>query len=402
MNCRICQHSITEFLSLGKMPLVNSFLTKDELANESKYDLRVGFCSYCYLVQLMDTIDPEKLFKDYIYFSSTSSSFLKHCQTTATELTDCLKLNKNSLVLEIASNDGAFLQFFKKVGIKVLGIDPASNIAWMANQKGIETLPEFFNFQLAQQLKDQGIKADLVYGANVLAHVPEIIDFVKGVEAILKPAGTAVFEFPYLQGLMEKKFDIIYHEHVFYYSLLALKNLFAKADLEIYDVNIIPLQGGSLQIFVARRGEFKVTDKVQKLVAREQQLQFDKLITYQKISEDISLLKNELIELLDKIKKDGKTVAAYSAPAKGNILLNYFGIDDNYLEFIVDKSKEKQGLYTPGTHLLVQSLDKIDQMSPDYLLVLCWNIADEIRADLDYYHQAGGRLIIPLPQPKII
>jgi hypothetical protein len=181
-----------------------------------------------------------------------------------------------------------------------------------------------------------------------------------------------------------------------------LKNLFAKADLEIYDVNIIPLQGGSLQIFVARRGEFKVTDKVQKLVAREQQLQFDKLITYQKISEDISLLKNELIELLDKIKKDGKTVAAYSAPAKGNILLNYFGIDDNYLEFIVDKSKEKQGLYTPGTHLLVQSLDKIDQMSPDYLLVLCWNIADEIRADLDYYHQAGGRLIIPLPQPKII
>lgn len=403
MNCRSCDTPITKFFSLGEMPLVNAFLKKDEIALEKKYDLSVGFCPNCYLVQLMETVPPEELFRNYIYFSSTSSSFLEHCKITADYLTKRLKLGPQSLVLEIASNDGAQLQYFKQLGVQILGVDPAQNIAQIANEKGIPTIPDFFNYNFAKKLKEeQNIQADLVFGANVLAHVPEIIDFVKGVKIILKPKGTAVFEFPYLKGLMEKKFDIIYHEHVFYYSLLSLRNLFKKADLEIYDVERTPMQGGSLRIFVCHPNNFKISKNVEDLIEEELENGFDKLETYQELNTKVMNLKNELINLLDNIKKEGKRIAAYSAPAKGNVLLNYFGIGKQYLDFIVDKSQAKQGLYTPGTHLLVYPPDKIYQEKPDYLLILCWNIADEVIEQLKDYHNQGGKFIIPIPQIKII
>ena len=404
MNCRVCNSPLIGFLSLGEMPLVNSFLKSEkDFLDEKKYDLSIGFCPNCYLVQLINTVPPEQLFKNYIYFSSTSQSFLEHCQQTADYLKERLNLKPENLVLEIASNDGAQLQYFQKLGIQVLGIDPAENIAKIANEKGIKTIPQFFNYNFAKELKEkQNIQADLVFGANILAHVPEIIDFAKGVKEILKHTGTAVFEFPYIKGLMENKFDIIYHEHVFYYSLIALINLFKSVDLEIYDVEMTPMQGGSLRIFVSRQNNFPISQNVKDLVNQEIEEGFNKSETYQKINKNIVNLKNDLINLLKNLKAEGKKIAAYGAPAKGNILLNYFGINNNYLDFIVDKSKEKQGLYTPGTHLLVYPPEKIFQEKPDYLLILAWNIADEIMEQLKEYHNNGGKFIISIPRVKII
>jgi SAM-dependent methyltransferase len=403
MKCKVCDSTIIKFFSMEQMPLVNSFLKKEEIINEEKFDLSVGFCPKCYLVQLINTVSPEKLFRDYIYFSSTSKFFLEHCQEIAAQLTKKLKLDSTSLVVEIASNDGSQLQFFKDLGIKILGIDPAENIAKIANEKNIPTIPDFFNYKFAKTLKEnKNVQADLIFGANVLAHVPEIVDFVKGVKMILKPKGTAVFEFPYLKGLLEKKFDTIYHEHVFYYSLIALRNLFQKADLEIYDVELTPMQGGSLKIFTSHPGIFTINDNVKNLINQELLAGFDKITIYQKMNDDVKNLKNELLSLLDKLKSDGKKIAAYSAPAKGNILLNYFGINENYIDFIVDKSEAKQGLYTPGTHLMVYPLDKLYEKRPDYLLVLCWNIADEVVKQLQGYHDTGGKFIIPIPSIKII
>jgi SAM-dependent methyltransferase len=385
------------------MPLVNSFLRKEEIASEKKFDLSVAFCPNCYLVQLVKTVSPEELFRNYIYFSSTSQSFLEHCKKTADYLTKRLNLGPQSLVFEIASNDGAQLQYFKQLGIQILGIDPARNIAKIANEKGIPTIPEFFNHTFAKKLKEEEkIEADLVFGVNVLAHIPEIVDFVKGVRVVLKPKGTAIFEFPYIKGLMENKFDTIYHEHVFYYSLIALRNLFKTADLEIYDVEMTPTQGGSLRIFICHPDEFPINENVKNFIAQELQNSFDKIETYQKINENVSKLKSDIVALLEKIKSEGKRIAAYGAPAKGNILLNYFGINENYLDFIVDKSGVKQGLYTPGTHLLVYPVEKIYQEKPDYLLILCWNIADEVMEQLKDYHDAGGKFIIPIPNIKII
>ena len=405
MSCRNCNSPIIQFFSLGKMPLVNYFLKKEEIPLEKKYDLSVGFCPQCYLVQLINTVSPEELFRNYIYFSSTSQSFLEHCKKTAEYLSKRLNLGPQSLVLEIASNDGAQLQYFKQLGIQILGIDPAQNIAKIANGKGIPTIAEFFSYNFAKKLKEeQDVQADLVFGANVLAHVPEIVDSVKGVKEILKSNGTAVFEFPYIKGLMENKFDTIYHEHVFYYSLIALINLFKSADLEIYDVEMTPMQGGSLLIFVSHPNNFPISENINSLVKQELEGGFDKIETYQRINENVSRLKNDIISLLNKIKNENKKIAAYSAPAKGNVLLNYFGINNNYLDFIVDKSEAKQGLYTPGTHLLVYPLKKIYKENPDYLLVLCWNIADEVinMSELQEYKKNGGKFIIPIPGLKIV
>ena len=381
---------------------MNSFLKEGELAREKTYDLSVGFCPTCYLVQLMGTVPPKELFEDYIYFSSTSNYFLEHCRQLAEDFLKRFNLGSESLVLEIASNDGGQLEQFKKLGVKVLGVDPAKNIAEVANKKGIETIPDFFNYAFAKKLRtEKNIQAELVFGANVLAHVPEIIDFVKGVKEILKPGGTAVFEFPYLQGLMENKFDIIYHEHVFYYSLIALVNLFKNADMEIYDAQMTPMQGGSLLIFASHPGNFQMAGGAKHIISQELKDGFDKLETYQKINDRVRKLKNDVTALLDNLKKEGKKIAAYSAPAKGNILLNYFGIK-SYIDFIVDKSKEKQGLYTPGTHLLVYPVEKIYQEKPDYLLILCWNIADEVIDQLKSYKEAGGKFIMPIPEVRII
>lgn len=401
-NCRSCGNRIESFFTLGQMPLVNSFLTKNELKKEKKYELTVAFCTQCFLVQLNKTIPPQELFRDYIYFSSTSKTIVDHSKKTAEYLVKKLHLTSNSLVLEVASNDGVLLQFFKNLGIKILGVDPAENIAKVANEKGIETIPDFFNYSFAKKLvSSRNIQADLVYGANVFAHVPEIVDFVKGVKTILKQKGTAVFEFPYLLGLLENKFDTIYHEHVFYYSLIALENLFRQVGLEVYDVEIVNMQGGSLRIFVSHTSSFPITEAVLSLREKEKNEKFDKLETYQAMDRRVNKLKEDLTILLQDLKSKNKTIVAYGAPAKGIILLNYFEIK-KYLSYIVDKAKEKQNLYTPGAHMLVYSPEKIMKDKPDYLLILCWNIADEVIPQYKDFQQNGGKFIIPVPEIKII
>jgi len=386
------------------MPLVNSFLTKSDFLREKKYDLSVGFCPKCFLVQLTKSINPKKLFSDYIYFSSNSKTIIDHNKKTTEYLTEKLKLNKKSLVLEIASNDGAFLQFFKQKGINVLGVDPALNIVKVAQKKGIFTIADFFSAKLAKKLSNEkNIHADLIYGANVLAHVPNIVDFVRGVGIALKTKGTAVFESLYLGGIFENKFDIIYHEHVFYYSLLALINLFKKADLDIYDFDIIDMQGGSFRIFICHKGQFKISGRVKKQIRLEMKKGYSKINTYYRVNKNVTKLKSNLINLLKNIKKKNMSIAAYSAPAKGIILLNYFGIGENYLDFIVDRAKEKQGLYTPGTHLLVKPVQEINLKKPDYVLILSWNIYKEIIKieELIKFKKRGGKFILPIPKVTI-
>ena len=403
MNCRVCSTEVIPFFSLGEMPLVNNFLKEEEIDNEKKYNLEVGFCPKCYLAQLLETISPSELFTDYIYLSSTSLLFLEHCKELAGYFMKRFNLGSDNLVLEIASNDGSFLEQIKALDIQIVGVDPARNIAEIANKKGIRTIPDFFSYTFAEKLRNQeNIQADLVYGANVLAHVPEIVDFVKGVKTILKNDGTAIFEFPYIKGLMENKFDTIYDEHVFYYSLIALQNLFKVANLEIYDVELTKMQGGSLMIFVSHPGQFPLTENLMKLKEEERRNGFDRIETYRGIKKDVDELKKELLDLLMKLKNERKKIAAYSASAKGNVLLNYFGIGSDVLDFIVDKAKSKQGLYTPGTHLRVYPPDKIQEENPDYLLILCWNIADEIAEQLKDYHNNGGKFIIPIPNIRIV
>lgn len=405
MKCRSCHGTTKKFFSLGAMPLVNFFPTYVQIYREKKFELAVAFCPTCYLVQLTKTISPKKLFRDYVYFSSVSQTILDHAKETAAYLIDRLHLGQASLVFEIASNDGYLLQYFRQKGIRVLGIDPAKNIAKVTSRNGIETIPEFFNYNFARRLaRSRGLKADVVYGANVLAHAPGIVDFVRGVKLVLGSKGTAIFEFPYIKGLMENKFDTIYHEHVFYYSLLALQNLFQKTDLTIYDVEMVPMQGGSLRIFISHPETYPISRKVKKLAQKERESGFDKISTYRKINSNVGGLKRELLALLHKIKREGKTVAAYSAPAKGNVLLNYFGISTNYLDFIVDKAPQKQGLYTPGTHLRVYPIEKIYEHRVDYLLVLCWNIYEEVMEmeELKKFRAKGGKFIIPVPKVRVL
>jgi len=399
-KCRVCQTQIIKFFSLGDMPLVNAFRKKKN-TKEKKYDLSIGFCPKCYLVQLMEHVSPQEMFEDYIYFSSVSQSVLDHSRATAEYLSKRLGLTKNSLVIETGSNDGVHLQFYKKRGIRVLGIDPAKNIAKVANEKGIPTLPDFFNLALAKKLVSQGKKADLFYGANMFAHVPQIVDFTKGLKIVLKNKGTAVFESPYIQGLLENKFDSIYHEHVFYYSLIALQNLFKKAGLEIYDIEFISMAGGSLRVFVSHKGVYKVSTNVKKLMNQEMRSGFDKINTYRKMNTRIVGLRKDILSLLNRLKKEGKSIAAYSIPAKGVILLNYFDIG-KYLDFIVDKSAAKQNLYVPGSDMKVFSVKKIMEDKPDYVFILAWNLAPEIIRQLDEYRKKGGKFIIPIPQIKIL
>jgi len=404
MHCRSCNHDIQPFFSLGDMPPVNSFLSTQHIDSEKKFELTVAFCPSCFLVQITKTVPPEELFRDYIYFSSTSKTILEHNEKTATYLTNRLLLDADSLVLEIASNDGALLQYFKKRGPQVLGVDPAENIARVANERGIPTIPEFFNLAQAEKLTAEGKHADLIYGANVLAHVPEIVDFVRGVATVLKKEGAAVFEFPYLAGLFENKFDIIYHEHVFYYSLIALQNLFARTGLSIYDVEMVPMQGGSLRIFAAHEGTQQIRERVRELETSERTQGFDRFETYKQMAINVEKLKKELRALLTKLKADGKRVGVYSAPAKGVILMNYFGINGNLIDFVVDKSEAKQGLHMPGVHLLVHPLSKIYEQHTDYLIILCWNIWEEVVAmdELKQFKTDGGKFIVPIPQLRIV
>jgi len=392
------------FLDLGRTPLANSYLPADaDCGREETFPLAVAYCESCQLVQLAATVRPETLFSEYAYFSSYSESFLEHARRMAESYIDSFGLGSESRVLEIASNDGYLLQYLKQRDIAVLGIEPAANIALVARARGIPTLECFFEPATVPTILDAFGQADLIAGNNVLAHVPGINGFMTAVATCLKPGGTAAFEFPYLRDLLDEvEFDTIYHEHVFYYSLSAIRNLVARAGLELWDVIRQPVHGGSLRVFLQHPGVRPIESRVGAMLEEEEQNGLTGPARYASFGQQVSALKDQLCSTLGEIKEAGKRVAAYGAPAKGNTLLNYCAIGRDVIEFTVDRSPHKQGLLLPGSHVPILPPAELLARMPDYAVILPWNIADEIIGQQAAYLRSGGKFIVPVPLPRVI
>ena len=405
-TCRFCKNKLEQsFCDLGMTPLSNSYLTKDQLElGESFYPLHAYVCSKCFLVQVKEYEIPKNIFGNYAYFSSYSDSWLKHCQKYAERMIERLKLDSSKKVIEIASNDGYLLQFFKKHHIPVLGIEPAANVAKVAEEKGIESLVRFFGPQVAQELKDKSVQADLLIGNNVLAHVPDLNGFVKGLKILLKSDGVITMEFPHLLQLMKaKQFDTIYHEHFSYFSLLTSEKIFKAQGLKIFDVEEIETHGGSLRIYAAHEedSQKQVSQRVLDLKERERQLGFDDLGGYAKFYVDVQQVKSDLLGFFLDCKKKGKKIVGYGAPAKGNTLLNFCGIGPQLLEFTVDRSPHKQGQFLPGSHIPIYAVEEVSRAKPDYLFILPWNLKEEIMNQMAFIRKWGGKFVIPIPQLEI-
>ena len=405
-NCRFCKTELkNEFIDLGTSPLANSFLKKQELeSDEKKFPLKVLVCNNCLLVQLPEFESPEKIFSNYAYFSSFSKSWLEHCKKFTDIITQKNKLDEKSLVVEIASNDGYLLQFFKEKKIDVLGIEPAANVAKIAEEKGIKTLVEFFGENIANKISSEGTKADLIIANNVLAHVPDINDFVKGMSILLKSEGIINMEFPHLLQLIKyNQFDTIYHEHFSYYSLFTVKKIFENFNLEIFNVEEVSTHGGSLRIYVKHKENNlkNISESVNVILEKEKKFGILNLTTYQDFSGKIKSLKNQIKVFFENAKKDKKKVVCYGAAAKGNTLLNYCEIGKDAIEYTVDKSPHKQGLYLPGSHIPIHEPERIKDTKPDFVVILPWNIKNEIINEISYVRDWGGKFVILVPEVKI-
>jgi len=402
--CRSCGYAdLTTVLSLGETPLANSLLTAEQLDRpEPLYPLDLVFCPRCTLVQITETVPPEQLFRDYLYFSSFSDTMLRHAQELVGRLIDERHLDGGSLAVEIASNDGYLLQYYRDAGVPVLGIEPARNIARVAEERGIPTVAEFFGVEVAQGLVREGRRADVLHANNVLAHVADLNGVVAGIAALLKPDGVAVIETPYVKDLIDHtEFDTIYHEHLCYYSLTALDRLFQRHGLTIVDVERLPIHGGSLRVFAGHDGT-RQTARVRDLLQEEDAWGVGDAAFYAGFGAKVARLRDSLRTLLADIKADGKRVAAYGASAKGSTLLNYCGIGRDTLDFVVDRSTVKQGHYTPGTRLPIDAPEKLLDDKPDYVLLLTWNFAGEILAQQAEFRRRGGQFIIPIPEPRVV
>jgi hypothetical protein len=407
LDCRGCGNHLSKiFIDLGKSPLANSYLKKKEINEKEKiFPLKVFVCEKCFFVQLQEFENPEKIFSEYAYFSSFSSEWVTHARDYVDMITKKMKLNDKSLVMEIASNDGYLLQFFLKKKIPVLGIEPAKNIAKVAQKKGISTKVEFFGTKLASKLKQEEIKPDLIVANNVLAHVPKIHDFIEGLKIVLNTNGVITIEVPHLLKLIKNiEFDTIYHEHYSYFSLKVLKDIFGKHDLTIFDVKEISTHGGSLRIFIKHKTnqKLKISKNIERLLNKESNEGLQKIKTYENFEMQVNKVKNELVSFLKNAKKNKKTVIAYGAPAKGNTLLNFSNITNDLIEFTVDKNPYKQKLFLPGSHILIKKPEAIIQTNPDFILILPWNIKDEIIKQVKNMGKWEGKFVIPIPKLKII
>jgi SAM-dependent methyltransferase len=394
---------LEHILDLGHTPLANAFLTEEQLGEpEPTYALVLVFCPSCALVQITETIPPEELFGEYLYFSSFSNTTLRHARKLANRLVRSRELDGEGLVVEAASNDGYLLQYYKSANIPVLGIEPAANVARVAEEeRGIPTLREFFAEDLARRLADQGQLADVLHANNVLAHVPDLNGFVRGISTLLKDDGIAVIEVPYVKEMIDQReFDTIYHEHLCYFSLTALDNLFGRHGLSIEDVERIPAHGGSLRVFVGKGSVRRSPAK--EMIHEEKDWGVGRPDFYKRLETEIERLRDDVVGLLQRLKRQGKSVAAYGASAKGSTLLNRFGIGRETLDFVVDRSTAKQGRYTPGACLAIHPPEKLLEEMPDYVLLLTWNFAEEILEQQAEYRRRGGRFIIPIPEAKVV
>ncbi|UCC30668.1 MAG: class I SAM-dependent methyltransferase [Phycisphaerales bacterium] len=402
--CRSCAGSdLRLVLSLGKVALADRLLTDQTLSEpEPTYSLTVYFCSDCGLMQIAETVPPEVLFcNDYPYYSSFSPALLEHSHQNAEELIRTCSLGPDSLVVELASNDGYLLKNFVEHGIPVLGIDPADGPTRIAQENGVETLCTFFTEELAHRLRGEGRAADVVIANNVLAHVAGLNDFVRGIGALLKKNGTAVIEVPYVKDLVDNcEFDTIYHEHLCYFSVTALMALFARHSLSLNDIRQLTIHGGSLRLYVGH--EVDVSPRVTSLIEEEVTEKIDQFAYYQDFSGRVTKIRESLLDLLSGLKREGKRIAAYGAAAKGATLINYVGIGKELIDFVVDRNIHKQGRYMPGKHLPIFAPERLVDEMPDYCLILAWNFADEIMEQQAEYVRRGGKFIVPVPQPRVL
>lgn len=404
--CRFCSAPLTQtFVDLGLSPLANSLLSQDDLAREEPtYPLHAYVCGVCLLVQLGEFASPQDIFEDYVYFSSFSDSWVEHARRYVEQVSERFGLEGSSQVVEIASNDGYLLQWFVERGVPVLGVEPAANVAEAAVAKGIPTTVRFFGEETAAALVGEGHRADLVIGNNVLAHVPGLNDFVAGMKVLLVPDGVVTMEFPHLLRLIEEtEFDTIYHEHFSYFSALTVERVFAAHGLRLFDVEELPTHGGSLRIYAthAEGASHEDTGRVEGLVTRERAAGLSDLATYARFDERVRKVRENLREFLEEARAQGQSVAAYGAAAKGVTLLNYCGIGPELVEYVADRSPHKQGLYLPGVRLPIRSPEHVAETKPDYLLLLAWNLKDEIVEQMSYVREWDGRFVTPLPEVSV-
>nr|WP_217988422.1 class I SAM-dependent methyltransferase [Aliifodinibius salipaludis] len=407
INCLNCGSSLMHtFVDLGASPLCNE-LIKPDLSNEGQmtYPLKTYVCDQCFLVQVGTCVSPEKIYEEYSYFSSYSDSWLRHARKYVDFMINNYSIDRESFVVEIASNDGYLLQYFQEKKIPILGVEPSTTVANAAMEKEIPTELLFFGEETAKTLKTKYQSADLILGNNVLAHVPKIHDFIKGLKVMLKEKGIMTFEFPHLLQLVKNnQFDTIYHEHFFYYSLYSIQSIFRKHGFKIFDVQELSTHGGSLRIFVTRlsNNQYQISKNVDKILFREKQEGYLNINFYKKFGENVRQTKRDLLRLILNLKNRGSTIVGYGAPGKGSTLLNYCGIGTDFIDYTVDRNPHKQGHYLPGSLIPILSPDKIRDTKPDYIFILPWNLKNEIIEQLQYVSEWGAQFIVPIPQPMII